>query len=112
IAVEDVADGEVPAASVADLFLNAFAKVGDAKDNLLNALTTEPFDLMFDERATADIDEGLRNGFGHRFQTGREPARQNRDRQAHANSTFVPSKSNRNRTSWSPALLIADRRRR
>ena len=49
---------------------------------------------------------------GDRPQPRRQAAGQDRDRQAHANSTFVPSKSKRNRTSSRPAVAIAARRRR
>ena len=42
---------------------------------------------------------------------GGQPTCENRYRQAHPTRTFVPSKSNRKRTSSSPALAIAARRR-
>ena len=62
---------------------------------------------MLGERPAGDLDERLRNRLGERPQPRRQAAGEDGDRQAHANSTFVPSKSNRNRTSSRPAAVMA-----
>ena len=72
----------------------------------------QQLDLVHGERPAGHLDERLRDRLGDGPQPRGQAAGENRDRQAHANRTFVPSKSKRKRTSSRPALPIAARSRR
>ena len=109
LAVARIPHAQAVRRPVADGGLHALAKMPEAEDHVRNAARLEQLELARRKRLARHVHERLRCVSGGLAQPRRQPARKNRDRQAHETSTFVPSKSNRNRTSSSPALRIAVR---
>ena len=107
--VEHIPDRHVPARAVAERLAQHLAEVPGQEDDVGEPVAAQQLDLVLGERTPGDLDERLGNALGHRLQARRQPARQDRDRQAHEKSTLVPSKSNRKRTSSRPAVAIAAR---
>ncbi len=103
LAVEHVVDATVPATAVAERLADHLATIPDAEDDALDALAAKPVELVLGERPARHLDERFRDRLGHRPQPRRQAAGENGDGQTHANSTLVPSKSNRKRTSSRPA---------
>src|SRR5262249_44835462 len=95
--------------SVADDGFDLIAEMADTKDHVRYTVTSEQFELMGREGLAADVDERLGPVFRQRPETGRQSTGKNGDRQHQEKRTLVPSKSNRNRTSSSPACFIASR---
>ncbi len=98
---------QVPPRAVAERVADHLAEMRHAEDHAVDALTPEPVQLVLRERPAGHLDERLRHRRRDGVEARGEAAGQDRDRQAHANRTFVPSKSNRKRTSSRPADAIA-----
>ena len=110
-AVEGIIQLDAKAAAVAEFALNHFAEIADAQHGAADAARVEQFELMRQKRFARDGHER----FGDFFRDGPQPRGEsagengdgNVERRAHEMTSFVPSKSNRKRTSLSPAWRIA-----
>lgn len=105
-----IADADAVPRSVADDGLNLRSEVTGAEDHIGQTVPPEQLELMVDERLARHADQGLGDAVGEGAQSPCAAAREDGDGQRHENSTFVPSKSKRKRTSCSPAFCIAARR--
>src|SRR5207253_1222538 len=92
---------------VADNRLNLLAQVPYAKHHFCHALTFQIGQLTQYEGLAGHVHQGLGNGLGDWMKAGGQTTREDSHRELHENSTFVPSKSNANRTSSRPALVMA-----
>ena len=110
--VVHVAEAHRPPGTIAKPGLELLSTVADEPHDVGNSLRAKQIDLVFGKRAAGDGDERFGESVGGWTEPGCQPAGKDRDRQAHASSTFVPSKSKRNRTSSRPARPIAARSRR
>ncbi len=119
--VEGVVDPDAPLCPVAIALDDHLPQVADAKDEAGQARLAQQPDLVREERLARDLDQQLRHPFRDRPQPGRQAAREDGHRQVggfdrlrHRRSqlcatTLLPSKSNRNRTSWRPFSRMACR---
>src|SRR5207247_2423071 len=113
--IEGEIDAKTKGSAVAHLLLDHLPQVAGADHDARGAAGAEQVELMGDERLAVDVHEGFGHGRGQRLQPRGQAPRQDRHRVEPLGhdwmTTLVPSKSNRNRTSWSPAWRIAARRR-
>ena len=92
--------------------LDLIRAIADQPDDVGDALGLQHLGLVLGKRPARDLDQRFRDRLGDGPQPGGQSAGENCNRQVHASRTLVPSKSNRKRTSSSPALAIACRTRR
>jgi len=111
-AIEHVLDPEPEACSVAECVLDHGSEVRHTEHHVAHPFAFQPLQLVLGERAPADVDQRFWDAGRDRAEARGQPAGKDGHRHAHANSTFVPSKSNRNRISSRPAAAIAERKRR
>jgi hypothetical protein len=85
--------------------------MADAQNGAPDATLIKHFKLMLQKRTARNRHERLGNFFGDGPQPRGESARENRhgnfQRRAHEMTSFVPSKSNRKRTSFKPDCRMA-----
>src|ERR1041385_3909050 len=109
--VEGVFDLEAEPRAIARVLPDHLSPIPGAIHHPLHAVAPEQPHLVGDERLAVHIHQGLGDRVGQRPEPRGPPSPQNRDRierLAHDwATTLVPSKSKRNRTSWSPASRMA-----
>ena len=96
--------------AIAQSLLDLLPQIADQIDHLADAVTGEQPQLMVGKGFASHLDKRFGDGAGDRVQAGGEATCQNGHR-LHENSTLVPSKSKRKRTSSNPACCMAWRRR-
>ena len=111
-AVHDEVESHAPAIASAERLDHLLAEVSQAVDDVSHAFVAEPVELVFREGPSVQLHEEFGNLRRDGAETCPEAARENRDGPHQANTTLVPSKSKRKRTSSRPAPVIAARRRR
>ena len=103
--------GRVLAGTTAERLLHLFALMPHAEHHVAQIVAAKQFHLMFGERAARDLEQHLGDALRQRLHPRGQTSGEYDDRQAHEKRTFVPSKSNRIRTSSMPALRMAARNR-
>jgi hypothetical protein len=98
-AIVRITDAQAPARSVADRRLDLCAQMTDAQDDVADATAAEQLELMDEKGSARHVHERFRDVTCERAKPCCRAAGQDRDRQHYETSTFVPSKSNRNRSS-------------
>jgi hypothetical protein len=111
-AVKTVADAESGRRRGIHRSAYLFAKMRDTQDDALDTLLPEQVQLMKDEGTSGHLEQRFGDAIGERTESGRPSAGEYGDGQhPQHRTTLVPSKSNRNRTSSSPASAMAARNR-
>src|SRR5688572_5960890 len=95
----------------AQMIFDHFAAIANAEHYVAEPVAAQLGKLMVDERPAGNRHERLGDGLCNRSQACRQSSSQDHYRQGHVNTTLVPSKSKWKRTSSSPALAMAWRRR-
>ena len=107
-----VDEPHIPPTAVAERGFDLIGAVPDEPGHVSHSVLLQEFELVNGKRLVRHFDERFRNSLGNRPESRGQTSGKHGDRKAHASSTFVPSKSKRNRTSSRPALHMAARSRR
>src|SRR5262249_10430954 len=109
-AIERIGNLQAERRAVADGLLHLLSQVAQAEDDPAHPLVAQLAELVVDERPAGHLQQALGCLLRQRSQPGRQAAGQDGTRQStHWKTTFVPSKSNRNRTSSRPWSAITCR---